>query len=700
VARIEDLVASVPDAQLRAAIDDEVKALKTWTSFGLVYEQHLPETLCLGVNGGLRVNDNVRLRAERDEDATSSRVIDVKDSTATIVSNGSDPVSIATSDLVAVRSFGDPIFPTLTSVGAVDRDKTKPYHCVINGENFHALQLLAHTVEGQVDCIYIDPPYNTGARDWKYDNHYVDETDVWRHSKWLSFMEKRLRVARLLLKPDSVLIVTIDEHEVHHLGLLLEQLFPEASRQMVSIVNNPKGVTQDRLSRVEEYAMFCFFGDIDLTSIGDDLLSPQTDEPDTGGVPRWKGLLRSGDEAARADRKDMFYPVLIDPDRGAVLGAGEPLPFEKAPNFKKKIGGLTPVWPVRRDGSLGRWSVGRTTLRQLIDKGYVALGAHQSARNTWAVSYLSKQLQEQVDAGVLVSQGFDDQRNVIDVRYTDPRARRIKTVWHRSSHDAGAYGTDLLKTFLGEKRFNYPKSLYAVRDTLAAVVGTKPDAVVLDFFGGSGTTLHATCLLNEQDGGNRRCILVTNNEVDEKQAKKLRKQGHLEGDPAFELYGIFEAVARPRVEAALTGKLDSGSPVPGRYLDGRSYADGFAQNCEFFRLDYVNPDAVELGRKFDALHALLWLKAGARSKRPAKLAGKRSFAIVPAGGYAVLFNEAAMPNLTQVLNETDGITHAFLCTHSDDAYAEMCELVRPGIITERLYADYLDEFRKGARLGQ
>ena len=289
-----------------------------------MYERHLPETLCLGVNGGLRVNDNVRLRTERNTDATS-RVVGIQAGVATIAATGSKPVSTRRLTLVAVRSFGEPIFPTLTSVGSTDSSETKPYHAVINGENFHALQLLGQTCEGQVDCIYIDPPYNTGARDWKYNNHYVDGTDNWRHSKWLSFMEKRLRLARRLLKRDSVLVATIDEHEVHHLGSLLEQLFPDASRQMVTIVNNPKGVTQGRLSRVEEYAIFCFFGDIQLTGVGDDLLSQQADEPEIGGAPRWKGLLRSGDEAARADRKDMFYPVLIDTEREAVLGAGDPL---------------------------------------------------------------------------------------------------------------------------------------------------------------------------------------------------------------------------------------------------------------------------------------------------------------------------------------------------------------------------------------
>src|SRR5690606_36163765 len=133
---------------------------------------------------------------------------------------------------------------------------SKPAHAVINAENFHALQLLTYTHAGKVDLIYIDPPYNTGARDWKYNNRYVDANDQWRHSKWLSMMEKRLKLSRRLLKPDGVLVVTIDEHEVHHLGVLLEQLFPDMRRQMVTVVINPSGTSSDGLSRVEEYAIF------------------------------------------------------------------------------------------------------------------------------------------------------------------------------------------------------------------------------------------------------------------------------------------------------------------------------------------------------------------------------------------------------------------------------------------------------------
>src|SRR5438093_1294490 len=134
----------------------------------------------------------------------------------------------ALDDLVVVAEFRDPIYPGLVSTGKVARGRDKPFHTVINAENFHALQTLLFTHRGKVDCIYIDPPYNSGARDWKYNNHYVESDDLYRHSKWLAFMERRLLLAKELLDPaSSVLIVAIDEREVHRLGLLLEQTFPE-----------------------------------------------------------------------------------------------------------------------------------------------------------------------------------------------------------------------------------------------------------------------------------------------------------------------------------------------------------------------------------------------------------------------------------------------------------------------------------------
>lgn len=149
--------------------------------------------------------------------------------------NECEPRSVAVDDVVSVAEYDQPIYAGLKETGRVERGGDKPYQVVINGENYHALETLAFACAGKVDCIYIDPPYNTGARDWKYNNDYVDGSDAYRHSKWLAFMERRLKLAKQLLNPnDSVLIVTIDEKEYARLGLLLERIYPGSRIQMLA----------------------------------------------------------------------------------------------------------------------------------------------------------------------------------------------------------------------------------------------------------------------------------------------------------------------------------------------------------------------------------------------------------------------------------------------------------------------------------
>ena len=165
-------------------------------------------------------------------------VLAIKDGMAACVHKVTEEQEIIpVSDLVCVAQFGEPIYPYLKPLDSVcNAPDSDLWHTLIEADNYHALQLLEYLYAGKVDCIYIDPPYNTGAKDWKYNNDYVDGSDAYRHSKWLSMMEKRLELAKKLLNPDdSVLIVTIDEKEYLHLGCLLEEMFPEANMQMISL---------------------------------------------------------------------------------------------------------------------------------------------------------------------------------------------------------------------------------------------------------------------------------------------------------------------------------------------------------------------------------------------------------------------------------------------------------------------------------
>jgi adenine-specific DNA-methyltransferase len=216
MAYIDELIAQIADARIRKALAQEVAKLKERSSFGIVFERHIPE---LGVLSGLapKLGSLVVLR---DDPRSLRYVVDALNGSKAVVRDrdGETTRTVRTEELLVTTTLGQPIYPALTSVGSVHRSADRPYHAVINAENYHALQLLQYLYAGQVDCIYIDPPYNTGARDWKYNNDYVDSNDDWRHSKWLSFMDKRLRLARTLLNTTGVLIVTVDEHELHHLG--------------------------------------------------------------------------------------------------------------------------------------------------------------------------------------------------------------------------------------------------------------------------------------------------------------------------------------------------------------------------------------------------------------------------------------------------------------------------------------------------
>lgn len=333
---LDVLLDKIPDAALRADVRSQVERVRAKRNFGLVFESHLPERVRLPGHP-IRVGVNVALRD--DPNSPAFEVIAIEGRTVTMRKAQNPDGSVLSEKrvagpsnetaqidaLVVIADFGEPVFPGLRHLGSVDRGGDKPAHIVIKGENHHVLEALQFSHAGKVDCIYIDPPYNTGARDWKYDNNYVDDTDAYRHSKWLAFMERRLILARELLNPEhSVLIVTIDEKEYLRLGLLLGQIFPTAKQQMVSIVTNPSGTSREGLSRVEEYAFFLFIGAATPARTNDNLLTGSPDDEERPVVLPWESLLRRGNAWYRAARKNLCYPVLIEPQTRRIVGAGPP----------------------------------------------------------------------------------------------------------------------------------------------------------------------------------------------------------------------------------------------------------------------------------------------------------------------------------------------------------------------------------------
>ena len=208
-----------------------------------------------------------------------------------------------------------------------------------------------------IACIF--PPLNTGARDWKYNNDYVNSDDTYRHSKWLSFMEKRLRIAKRLLKPDdSVVIVAIDENEVHRLTLLLEEVFTGSKIQMVTVLINPPGANIiDQFSRVDEHLLFVHINKatrpIRTVAQTTPLASAELD--DDGKVKptkfQWEGLQRRGGNSRRQDTKAKFFPIYIDEAAQRIVGCGDHLPeaVDRAAAPAPPVGSVA-AWPLKQDG--------------------------------------------------------------------------------------------------------------------------------------------------------------------------------------------------------------------------------------------------------------------------------------------------------------------------------------------------------------
>ncbi len=684
MASMHDLIEQIEDARLRERLRQEWEASVREKKFGLVFEPHLPELLPLPKVKPRR-GDLVCMREGSLKDLW--RVRRVANGVAFCVKPGAEgqggpggPVQFPLDALLVVRQFGEPIFPALVPVDQVQNSEAgAPWHTLIEADNFHALQLLDYLYAGQVDCIYIDPPYNTGARDWKYNNDYVDGNDGWRHSKWLAFMEKRLKLAKRLLKPDTgVLIVTIDEHEVHHLGMLLEREYPEAHQQLVTIVINQKGVAQGRLSRAEEYALFCFNPAVSLAAHHDDLLSPDRGESKRFQTPRWEWLLRGGTNSRREDRYGLFFPITVDPALRKIVAIGDPLPPDQQPDLSNLANRRT-AWPLRTDGTLGNWRVSPPTLRLLLAKGYVRLGGFDEARGTWTVLYLGQKAQRQIEAGVIEVVRKDEVTGEVEVRYTEAQQRSIKTVWHRAAHDAGNYGSSLLRGILGEGgKFSFPKSLYATRDAVAAVVRDRPDALILDFFAGSGTTLNAVNLLNATDGGQRRCILVTNNEVSAEDAAMLSERGLQQGDAEWEAQGICRAVTWPRSKFTILGHRDDGAALTGDYLTGKAVDRERARN--FTQIGFVDPASIDTLAKKKQVVALIDGLPQTLVKEPG------TFVVSDDHKASVLFDPSAADDWLEALEGQDQISDFYIVTPTkrvfDSLKVRVVDLLGPLLVAE------------------
>jgi len=466
-------------------------------------------------------------------------------------------------------------------------NKNKPVNLLIEGDNYHALSVLNYTHKGKIDVIYIDPPYNTGAKDWKYNNDYVDINDQWRHSKWLNMMSKRLKLSKSLLKNDGVLICAIDDNEFYHLGCLLEDIFNNWEIHCITIVHNPRGIQGNNFSYTHEYAYFVFRKGLKV--IGSKQREEVLEEE----------LRDHGGESLRTDARNCFYPILVKNNQ--IVGFGD-VPDKKfhpkSKNVKQK-NDIIEVWPIDSKCVERKWVFALKTINKIKDKLFVK----------------------------------EKKNGEIDI-FRRKDTQRPRTVWIGQKYDASTFGSKIVNGLTGTS-FPFPKSIYNTKDCLECVIKERKNAIVLDYFAGSGTTGHAVLILNKEDGGNRKFILCTNNEN-----------------------GIAEKVCLPRIRNVIKGN--------------KYYPDitGISANLKYFKTDFVDAEPTDKNKKklTDQAIEMLCIKEGTFEL----VLDQKDFKIFKKGNHytGIIFDQLAIPEFKKAINGMKGKFSIYIFTLSDETFDE------------------------------
>ena len=361
--------------------------------------------------------------------------------------------------------------PILTEVPErviISEDNDAPNHILIEGDNLEALAILAYTHEGKIDVIYIDPPYNTGNKDFIYNDSYVDKEDSYRHSKWLSFMSRRLKIAKKLLSDRGVIFISIDDNEQAQLKLLCDEIFG-ADRFITNLIWQKKTGAADAngIAIITEYILvYC--------------LDPQNAKnifsynKNAFDIKRY----RYTDEFEKI-RGPFYYDSL---DRGSIQ-------YSDGLNYGIEAPDGSMIFPNGRlsfvnDG----WKWSKEKVEWGIKNKFIEIVPTNKKKNGWAVKYK-------------IYLNVDNEGNAIE-----------KSVPYKNliSGILNADAANDIKTIFNSKAFSYAKPIELIKLFINLIANKK--GIILDFFAGSGTTLHATMQLNAEDGGHRQCILVTNNE--------------------------------------------------------------------------------------------------------------------------------------------------------------------------------------------
>ncbi|MEV7051973.1 site-specific DNA-methyltransferase [Streptomyces anulatus] len=663
---LDDALARVRalDPALAVTLTREVDAIRDSRKFGLVFEKHLPESVRLSghpVKRGVKVARRDSTNGEATRTWRVLKVTGVDADRVAHVADSAEPIPV--NDLVVVRDFGEPIYPGLKSVERIERGQpSAPSHIVINGENHHVLQALRMTHRRAIDLIYIDPPYNTGNQTWIYSDNYVADQDAFKHSKWLSFMERRLTIARDLLKDSGVIFVAIGDDEHHRLRMLMDQVFGPQNF-LANIAWQGSGKNDARYTAGGVDYMLAYAKDEPTLAENEvrwRVVKPGVDHALEAAKQAWEEAGHDSNEATRLYRaalrtlRGTLEPAVfrydqID-DQGRVFQAGDLSSPSLRENLKYALHHPITGNPVRMPAN--GWRFDPSAMKERLEDDRILFGPDEST-----TPRLKRLLVDQAD-------------QVPYPTFTTPRMP----------------GSKRLEAILGDKRFPFPKDHEVLMRWFSAAAPS--DAVILDFFGGSGSTTEAVMRLNAADGGTRQSILVTNNEVAAKDAKALREAGYKPGDTEWEARGVCRYVTQPRVSTVVTGIRS----------DGSTYSDGLAANVEFFDLTYLDPDRVSRAREFEAIAPLLWMQAGAVGKCIAK---EPPEAWALSDGYAVLTdvdaNEPFVDGLSAVEEPPPLV---FIVTDSPSEYDHVTGRLPQRTRPHRLYESYMRSFEINVEAAQ
>ncbi|NRR91404.1 site-specific DNA-methyltransferase [Winogradskyella undariae] len=411
--------------------------------------------------------------------------------------------------------------PQYTFTNGKESNDATSQNKIIHGDNLEALKSLLPAYEGKIDCVYIDPPYNTGNEEWKYNDNVShprfkkwlgeivgkEGEDLSRHDKWLCMMYPRLRLISKLLSKDGGLVISIGYHEIANLTILCKEIF--ATRQIITItIQTSGGKPSKGFNYQHEYLIYIVPKDFNPNNL-----------KHSGGKSRspFEGLTLATFD--KIQRPNQTYPIFVNLKDGKLHSTGKSLQeridtgeYTKDKksfiyNYNEAPEGTCAIWPVTSKGKNCVWRLISSRLQSDWKKGYIKISPNRSntAKNKFSIQYLPSGVIKKINSKILEVTGTENNSPTLAFGDNKTEGSQIPTLWLEKDFYT-VKGTNLLKDIFKEKMFDYPKSHELIEEIIRSI--SHPNSIVLDSFAGSGTTAHAVLNLNKENGGNRKFILV------------------------------------------------------------------------------------------------------------------------------------------------------------------------------------------------